>query len=88
MCLAVPGQVVEIYEDGPLKMAKVDFGGVTKEACIAWIPEVEVGQYVIVHAGFAINTVDEEDAKETLRLLAEMGEEKGSMIAWGHDAGV
>lgn len=75
MCLAVPGKVEEIYEgDNLLKMAKVNFGGVKKDICIAWIPDVKVGDYVLVHVGFALNKINEEEAMETLRILKEMGE--------------
>lgn len=75
MCLAVPGKVEEIYEGNDfLKMAKVNFGGVKKEICIAWVPDVKVGDYVLVHVGFAINKINEEEAMETLRILKEMGE--------------
>jgi hydrogenase expression/formation protein HypC len=75
MCLAVPGKVEEIYEGSDLiKMAKVNFGGVKKEVCVAWIPDVQVGDYVLVHVGFALNKIDEKEAMETLRILREMGE--------------
>ena len=57
MCLAVPGVIEEIDEQGPLKMAKVNFRGAYKEACIEWVPEAKVGDYVVVHAGFALNIV-------------------------------
>jgi hydrogenase expression/formation protein HypC len=69
MCLGIPGKVVEIRDDGPLRMARVDFGGVRKEACLAYVPEVQLGDYVIVHVGFAISRLDEEEAQKTLELL-------------------
>jgi hydrogenase expression/formation protein HypC len=69
MCLAIPGKVVEISDEGPLRMARVDFGGVRKEACLAYVPEVVLGDYVIVHVGFAISHLDEEEALRTLELL-------------------
>jgi len=69
MCLGIPGKVVEIRDDGPLRMARVDFGGVRKEACLAYVPEVQLGDYVIVHVGFAISQLDEEEALRTLELL-------------------
>lgn len=72
MCLGVPGKIIEIYDGGGLRMAKVDFGGVVREACIETIPEAQVGDYTIVHAGFALNLLSEEDALETLNLLREM----------------
>ena len=74
MCLAVPGKIVEIYDSGGLKMGRMDFGGVTREACLEYVPEAQVGQYAIMHAGFALNLLDEEDAQKTLSLLQEMGE--------------
>jgi hydrogenase expression/formation protein HypC len=74
MCLAVPGKVVEITGEGELRMGRVDFSGVRREACLAYTPEVEVGDYVLVHVGFAISRIDEEAARETLATLAELGE--------------
>lgn len=73
MCLAVPGRVVTIEGDNELRMARVDFGGVTREACLAYVPEAQIGDYVLVHVGFAIATVDEQAAQEALALLAEAG---------------
>jgi hydrogenase expression/formation protein HypC len=69
MCLGIPGKVIEINDEGPLRMAHVDFGGVRKEACLAYVPEVKLGDYVIVHVGFAISALDEEEAHKTLELL-------------------
>ena len=75
MCLAVPGKIVSIDENNPeLKMAKVNFGGVSKDVCIQWLDDVNIGDYVLVHVGFALNKVDEKDAEETLRILREMGD--------------
>jgi len=74
MCLAVPGKIIEIYEKDTLKMGKMDFGGVTREACLEYVPEAQVGQYAIMHAGFALNILDEEEAQQTLKLFREMGE--------------
>lgn len=73
MCLGVPGQVVSIAEN-PLgmTMGRVSFAGITKEVCMAYVPEVEVGDYVVVHVGFAIAIVDEEEARRTLEFLAAM----------------
>jgi len=74
MCLGVPARIVEIEEDGGLlRMGKVDFGGVTREVCLAYVPEAQVGDYVIVHVGFAISRLDEQEAQETLQLLSEIG---------------
>lgn len=73
MCLAVPGRVIEIDDSGFMRMARVDFGGVVREVCLAYVPEAQVGDYVIVHTGFAISRLDEAEAQETLRLLGEIG---------------
>ena len=81
MCLGVPGKIVDVYEKSGLKMAKVDFGGVFREACLSYVPEATVGEYCIIHVGFAISLLSEKDAMETLALLREMGtfeEELGS----------
>jgi len=72
MCLAVPGQVMEIEHQGELAMGKVSFGGVKKMVCLDWLPEVKVGDYVIVHVGFALSIVDEEEALETIAMIEEM----------------
>lgn len=74
MCLGIPGKVIEIRDDSHLLMGKVDFGGVRKEACLAYTPEVRLGDYVIVHVGFAISRVDEEEALKTLAVLEQMGD--------------
>ena len=74
MCLGVPGKIVEIYENGGLKMGKVDFGGVTREACLAYVPEATVGEYTVIHVGFALNLISEAEAMETLDLLRQLGE--------------
>jgi hydrogenase expression/formation protein HypC len=73
MCLGVPGKVVEIYETNGVRMGKVDFGGLTKEVCLAYVPEVELGDYTIIHVGFAITRLDEESAQESLALIRELG---------------
>jgi hydrogenase expression/formation protein HypC len=74
MCLAVPGRVVEIAGEGELRMGKVDFSGVQRQACLAYVPEVQLGDYVLVHVGFAISRIDEQQAMETLAALQEIGE--------------
>jgi hydrogenase expression/formation protein HypC len=74
MCLAVPGEVIEIYEKDGTPLAQVDFGGVTKEVCLAYVPDIQVGEYTIVHVGFALQRLDEQSAKETLELFRQMGE--------------
>lgn len=73
MCLAVPGKVLSINRDASPIMGSVSFAGVLKDICLEWVPEVQVGNYVLVHVGFALNTIDDEEAEETLRLLREMG---------------
>ncbi len=74
MCLGIPGKVIEVHDVAGLRMGKVDFGGVRKEACLAYTPEVELGDYVIVHVGFAISRVDEDEAMKTLEILGSMGD--------------
>ncbi|MBI5351766.1 MAG: HypC/HybG/HupF family hydrogenase formation chaperone [Chloroflexi bacterium] len=72
MCLSIPGKITEIYTDGSLLMGKVDFGGALKEVCLDYVPEAQKGQYVLIHVGFAISVLDEEEAQETLSTLREM----------------
>ena len=73
MCLAIPGRVIEIDDQAAMRMSRVDFGGITQDVSLAYLPDVRVDDYVIVHAGFAISQLDEEEAHETLRLLEEIG---------------
>lgn len=73
MCLAIPGKVVEVFDDANgVKMARVNFGGIVKQACLEYVPEVKVGNYVLVHVGFALSRVDEDEAQRTFELLQEM----------------
>ncbi len=72
MCLAVPGKIIEIYEANGLRMGKIDMGGVVREACLAYTPEAQVGNYAVIHVGFVLNLVDEAEALETLRLFQEL----------------
>jgi hydrogenase expression/formation protein HypC len=75
MCLAVPGKITSIDKSNPeLKMAKVSFNGVTKDVCVQWLPDVKIGDYILVHVGFALNKIDEQDALETLQMLKDMGD--------------
>ncbi len=75
MCLAVPGKIVSIDEsNAELKMAKVNFGGVMKDICVQWLPEVKIGDYVLAHVGFALNKIDQKDAEETIEILKQMGD--------------
>jgi hydrogenase expression/formation protein HypC len=73
MCLAVPGRVLEIGEKDGTQMADVDFGGVRKQVCLEYIPDVRVGEYVVVHVGFAIQRLDEQSAIETLANFDKLG---------------
>lgn len=73
MCLAVPGKIVEIYDVEGLKMGKVDFGGLVKEVCLEYIPDAQVGEYTVIHVGFAIGRLDEAEAMRNLRFLEEAG---------------
>lgn len=72
MCLGVPGKIVAIEDGGALKMAKVDFGGIYREACLEYVPEAKVGDYCVIHVGFAISLLSETEAMETLALLKEI----------------
>jgi len=73
MCLAIPGQIVDAREIGGLRMGTVRFGGVTRQACLDFVPEAQCGDYVIVHVGFAISRVDAEEAERTYHMLEELG---------------
>lgn len=79
MCLAVPGKVTEIYDLNGLKMGKIDYGGTSQEACLEYCPEVEIGEYAIVHAGFAISILDEEEAQKSLDAWKELEEAEKEM---------
>ena len=72
MCLGIPGKVIEIYSTNDMKMGKVDFGGAIREACLEYLPDIQVGDYTIVHVGFGISKVDEQEAMETMAMLREM----------------
>ncbi|MFZ0391530.1 MAG: HypC/HybG/HupF family hydrogenase formation chaperone [Calditrichia bacterium] len=72
MCLAIPGEVVKISEEHGLKMGEIDYSGVRKEACLEYVPEVQQGQFVLVHAGFAIAVLDEEEAQKSLEVWDEL----------------
>ena len=80
MCLAVPGQIVEIYQDQGLRMGRVDFAGTIRKACLEHVPEAGLGDYVLVHVGFALSVVDAEEAARTYQLLAEL-EQLGELQA-------
>lgn len=72
MCLAVPGKITEVYESGGLRMGRIDFGGVAREACLEYVPEAGVGDYTVIHVGFAISVLSEEEANATLDLIREI----------------
>jgi hydrogenase expression/formation protein HypC len=73
MCLAIPGRVEEITTDGEIRVGRVNFGGVVKRVCLDYVPEIEVGDYTIVHVGFAISKIDQENAEKTLAVFRQMG---------------
>ncbi|MBT3313584.1 MAG: HypC/HybG/HupF family hydrogenase formation chaperone [Anaerolineae bacterium] len=72
MCLGVPGKIIEIDDSKALKMAKVDFGGIVREACLEYVPEAQIGDYTVIHVGFAISILSEEDALASLAALKEI----------------
>jgi len=78
MCLGVPGKIIEIYKENGILMGKVDFGGVIREACLEYVPDAKLGDYTLIHVGFALNHISEQEAQETLDLLrqiADVGDE-------------
>jgi hydrogenase expression/formation protein HypC len=81
MCLAVPGKIIEVYDTAGMRMCKIDFGGVIREACLQALPEARVGDFTIIHAGFALSILSEEEANETLSVLRELGEFEDEMSA-------
>jgi hydrogenase expression/formation protein HypC len=74
MCLAVPGKVIELWSRDGTPMAKVDFGGIVKQVCLSFVPDLQVGEYTIVHVGFALQRLDEQSALETLAVFEQLGE--------------
>lgn len=83
MCLGVPGKIIEIHATGAMRMAKVDFGGVVREVCIETLPEAKIGDYTIVHAGFALNLLSEEEANATLDVLREIADFEDTIVLGG-----
>ncbi len=79
MCLGIPGKVIDIYQANGVRMGKVDFGGVVREACLEYLPEVQVGDYTIIHVGFGISRLNEKEARETLELLQQMDMVSGEL---------
>lgn len=74
MCLAIPGRILDLFEDRGLRMGRVDFGGTVRKVCLEHLPEAGVGDYVLVHVGFALSRVDPEEAARTYRFLEELGQ--------------
>ncbi len=72
MCLAIPGKLIEIYDEHGLKMGRLDYSGTINTACLEYVPEIEIGQYAIIHAGFALNIIDEQEAQKTFEMWDEM----------------
>ena len=87
MCLAIPGKLIEIYEEAGMKMGKIDYSGAINKACLEYVPEIEIGQYTVVHAGFAISIINEEDsnlqpcAENRDALLYRLS--TGGLVLWG-----
>ena len=74
MCLGIPGKIVDLFEANGLMMGKVDFGGVTREACLAYVPEAKIGDYTLIHVGFALSIISEQEARETLELIQQIAD--------------
>lgn len=72
MCLGIPGKIIEIDDSGDMRMAKIDLGGIVREACLAYVPEAKLGDYTLIHVGFAISLLSEEEANESLAMLREI----------------
>lgn len=86
MCLGVPGKITKIYDAGELRMGTVDFGGVTREACLAYVPEAKIGDYAVIHVGFAISLLSDLEAQtamETLRDIANLDDELRPEAVYG-----
>jgi hydrogenase expression/formation protein HypC len=103
MCLAIPGKVVNTYDQRGLLMAKVQFGGIVREACLEYVPDTQIGEYVLVHVGFAISRIDEAEAERTYQALKDLDQltdlespiveeiaetDKPSYPSWMHDGGL
>jgi hydrogenase expression/formation protein HypC len=73
MCLAVPGKITKIYDKDDIQMGTIDFDGITKEICLSYVPDIEIGEYALVHVGFAMQKLDEKSALETLQMFRELG---------------
>lgn len=86
MCLGIPGKVLDTFDVKGLRMGRVQFGGIVRETCLECVPEAQVGDYVVVHVGFAISRIDEEEAQRTLKLLEEM-DQLGELETDGFEPG-
>ncbi len=75
MCLAIPGKLIEVYEEHGLKMGRLDYAGTVNRACLEYVPDIKIGQYAVVHAGFAISVIDEEEARKTYAVWEEIVQE-------------
>lgn len=73
MCLAVPGKVIDKFEADGVEMGRIDFDGITKDVCLSYVPDIKVGDYALIHVGFAIEKMDEKSALETLEMFRELG---------------
>ncbi|MGI8668822.1 MAG: HypC/HybG/HupF family hydrogenase formation chaperone [Aridibacter sp.] len=73
MCLAVPGKITKVYEKDDIQMGTIDFDGITKEICLSYVPDIKIGEYALVHVGFAMQKLDEKSALETLQMFRELG---------------
>ncbi len=80
MCLGVPGKIIEIYQENGLRMGKIDFGGVTRDVCLAYVPEAQIGDYTVIHVGFAISQLSEEEAQQTLALIREIADFEEELV--------
>ena len=87
MCLGIPGKVIEIWEEAGTRMGCVDFGGTTKTVCLAYLPDMDTGEYTIVHAGFAIARLDEASANETLQMFSDLGVLEQELVGTEGQAG-
>jgi hydrogenase expression/formation protein HypC len=74
MCLGVPGKIIELYQKEGLLMGRIDFGGVIREACLAYVPDAKIGDYTLIHVGFALNLISEDEAMETIALINQISE--------------
>lgn len=86
MCLGIPGKVIEIFDENGLKMGKIDYSGTVNKACLEYVPDIQVGQYTIIHAGFGISIIDEEEAMKSYEAWQELVDaaEKAGVDLYGN----